>query len=43
MKALRSWWKRRRIRKFKEWLQHNHVLLPPPDPRCRRDSTQAVP
>jgi hypothetical protein len=37
---LKAWRQIRRIRAHREWLRESRVILPSPDPACRRGSTQ---
>jgi hypothetical protein len=37
------WRKARRLRLHRRWLKKSRVILPEPDPRCRRNSVEAVP
>ena len=38
-----TWRKARRLRLYRRWLKKSRVILPEPDPRCRRNSVEAVP
>ena len=38
-----TWRKARRLRLYGRWLKNSRVILPEPDPRCRRNSVEAVP
>jgi hypothetical protein len=37
------WRRARRVRLYRVWLRQSRVILPGPDPRCKRNSAEAVP
>lgn len=42
-KNCKSWWARRRQRRWRAFLHQNKVILPAPDPRAKRNLPEAVP
>jgi hypothetical protein len=38
-----AWREARRRRLYRQWLRRSRVILPTPDPRCQRNSVEAVP
>jgi hypothetical protein len=38
-----AWRDARRLRLYRRWLKRSRVILAKPDPRCQRNSVEAVP
>ena len=38
-----AWREARRLRLYRRWLKRSRVILPEPEPRCHRNSVEAVP